>query len=83
MSNDVLADENSVPPVLLPVLFPVLTVKQPSPFPYLVCHLVSISGFPVNTVGFELRFLILIPVPSQSIASSRAILCAIPRGCGR
>ena len=60
MSNDVLADENSVPPVLLPVLFPVLTVKQPSPFPYLVCHLVSISGFPVNVVGFGLRFLILI-----------------------
>lgn len=81
MSNDVLNDENSV--TLPTVLFPVLTVKQPSPFLYLVCHLVHISGFPVNVVGFGLRFLTLIPIPFPSKASNHPIPCATPRGYGQ
>lgn len=59
MSNDVKARMKSASrPFRL--LFPLLTVKQPSPFLYMVFHLVLISGFPVNVVGFGLRFLILI-----------------------
>lgn len=59
MSNDVKARMKSASRPC-PLLFPLLTVKQPSPFLYMVFHLVLISGFPVNVVGFGLRFLILI-----------------------